>query len=96
MGIISDIAADGDRCLNCGRLLHKHYGGHELYEILRMYDDDIVDALAVDVRCSTCGYTNEIFLQAWLPTTANMRDLMAMEWRRKMRVIDGRRDMLML
>lgn len=77
MGIISDIAADGDKCSNCGRLLHKHYSGHELYPTLRIYDGDIVDAAVADVWCEHCGYINEIFWWAQLPTTQNMSRMMA-------------------
>ena len=75
--IHSDLEADGTRCPNCGELLHKHYGGHETYPTLRMYDGDIVDALVADVWCSNCGYVNEVFLWAQLPTSANMARLMA-------------------
>jgi len=35
-------------------------------------------------------YGNE-FRYGWLPTTTNMRNLMAMQARRRMRVIEGRR-----
>ncbi len=63
MGIISDIAADRDRCQHCGKPLARNYGGHELYETLRIYGGDIVDAFVADVRCSACGHANEIFWQ---------------------------------
>jgi phage FluMu protein Com len=62
--IQSDLEFDGDRCNHCGRLLHKHYGGHELYPTLRFYDGDIVFALMVDIRCGYCGVVNEIFWAA--------------------------------
>ena len=75
--MISDIAADSDRCQHCGELLHKHFSGHELSPTLRFYDGDIVDAVMSDVWCSNCGYVNDVFWQAWLPTTANMKRLMA-------------------
>lgn len=75
--IHSDLEADGDRCKNCGQLLRKHYGNHELYPTLRIYDGDIVDARMAEVICKNCGYVNELFWQAWLPTTTNMVSLMA-------------------
>lgn len=67
--IYSDLEADKDRCQRCGSLLHKYYGGHELYPTLRMYDGDIVYATMVDIRCASCGAVNEIFYIAdMLPT----------------------------
>jgi len=73
--IRSDISADGDICKNCGRLLHEHFGGKRTRRTLRYCDDDLCDAVVADVTCGYCGYVNEIFWQAWLPTTPNMRRL---------------------
>lgn len=74
MGIPSDIAADNDRCKNCGRLLYKHYGGKRTRELLRLWDGDIVFALMVDVTCAWCGAVNEIFYVAdMLPTISAPR-----------------------
>ena len=74
MGIISDIAADGDRCQHCGRLLHKYYGGKHTRELLREYDGDMVFATMVDIRCANCGVVNEIFWAAdMLPPVSTPR-----------------------
>jgi len=64
MGIVSDIAADGDRCQHCGRLLHEYFGSKRTRETLRLWDDDVVFATMVDVTCAWCGAVNEIFYQA--------------------------------
>jgi len=80
--MISDMAADGDRCQNCGKLLSRNYGGHELYETLRMYDGDVLDAVVADVTCGYCGCINEILNQAWMSTTPNMRRLITEQQRR--------------
>lgn len=77
MGIMSDIESDGDRCKNCGRLLHEHYGGKHTRRTLRFVDDDLCDAVVVDITCANCNAVNEVFWQAWLPTTTNMVSLMA-------------------
>jgi len=72
--VFSDIAADGNRCRNCGRLLSKHYGGKTTRELLRLWDNDVVFAIVVDVTCAFCGAVNEIFYQAdMLPTVATNR-----------------------
>lgn len=72
--IHSDLEIDNDRCPNCGELLHKHYGGHELYPTLRMYDGDIVYATMVDVTCRNCGVISTIFYQAdMLPPVSTTR-----------------------
>ena len=74
MGILSDIAADGDRCQHCGRLLHKHYGGKRTRELLREYDGDIVAATLIEIRCANCGVVNEIFWEAdMLPPVSTPR-----------------------
>ena len=92
MGIIADIAADSTRCPNCGEPLHRNYGGHELYPTLRMYDGDIVDAVVADVTCGYCGYVSEFFLWVQLPTSVNMRRMMAeCEDERELRTIPRRR-----
>jgi len=75
MGILSDISAGGDICQNCGRLLSKHFGGKHTRRTLREYDGDVVYGMMVDIRCRNCGCVSEIFWQAWLPTTPNMRRL---------------------
>jgi len=89
--IQSDIEFDETKCKHCGRLLHRHFGGKRTRELLREYDGDVVDAVVADVTCANCGHVNEISWWAQLPTTPHMRNLMAMERRRQMRVIDGRR-----
>ena len=72
--MISDIAADSDRCQHCGRLLHKHFGGKHTRELLRLWDDDVVFATIVDITCAWCGAVNEIFYQAdMLPTISAPR-----------------------
>ena len=53
-----------------------------VYPKLHYEGEDYVDAIF---------YGNE-FRYAWLPTSANMRNLMAMERRRQMRVVEGRRN----
>ena len=76
MGIISDLTADGDRCNYCGRLLCKHYGGKRTRELLRLWDDDVVFATMVDIRCSNCGETTTIFYQAdMLPAVSTTKTL---------------------
>ncbi|MFQ6041079.1 MAG: hypothetical protein ACE5PV_09505 [Candidatus Poribacteria bacterium] len=52
-----------------------------VYDKLHYNGEDYVDATFVG---------NE-FRYAWLPTTRHMKDLIAMQARRRMRVIDGRR-----
>lgn len=51
------------------------------YPKLRYNGEDYVDAV----------FVNGEFRYAWLPTTKNMRNLIALQQRRKMTVIDGRR-----
>ena len=55
MGILSDFAADSNRCQHCGRLLHEHFGGKRTRELLRLWDDDVVIATMVDITCGWCG-----------------------------------------
>ena len=52
-----------------------------VYQKLRYEGEDYVDAVFVG---------NE-FRYAWIPTTPNMRNLLAMQARRRMRVVEGRR-----
>lgn len=67
--IYSDLEADCDKCKNCRRLLCKHIAGKWTRELLREWDDDVVFATMVDVRCGYCGEINTIFYQAdMLPT----------------------------
>lgn len=64
MGVIADIAADGDCCQHCGRLLHEYFGGKRTRRLLRLWDGDIVFATIVDITCAWCGAVNSIFYQA--------------------------------
>ncbi|MBI4847900.1 MAG: hypothetical protein HY808_04885 [Nitrospirae bacterium] len=58
---------------NCGRLLAECFGGKRTRQTLRFCDDDLCDAVVIDVFCGYCGCVNEIFWTAQLPTIANMR-----------------------
>ncbi len=74
MGIISDIAADGDRCQHCGRLLCGNFDGKRTRELLREYDGDVVFATMVDVTCGWCGAVTSIFWAAdMLPPVSTPR-----------------------
>ena len=61
MGIYSELEFDGTRCKNCGRLLHKHYGGKHTRRTYREWDGELVLATMMDVLCANCGGVNEIF-----------------------------------
>lgn len=62
--MISDLEADKDTCAHCGRLLHENFGGKRERELLRLWDDDVVFATMVDIRCGYCGEISTIFYQA--------------------------------
>jgi ribosomal protein S27E len=80
MTIHSDLA-DGDRCKHCGHLLCEHFGGKQFRQTLRFCDDDLCDAIVVDITCANCGGINEIFWWAQIPTTPNMARMIAkQEW----------------
>ena len=79
--MISDIAADSDRCQHCGRLLHKHFGGKHTRELLRLWDDDVVFATIVDITCAWCGAVTSIFYQAdMLPAVSTTPRLGRFGW----------------
>ena len=81
--MISDIAADNDRCRYCGRPLHRHFGGKRTRRTLREWDGGLVIGTWVDIRCSRCGDVTTIWYQADMLPTANMHRLIAQQRGRK-------------
>lgn len=63
MALQSDLYFDQTRCVACGILLHRNFAGKRPREVLREFEEELFIATMVEVTCSACGGSTEIFYQ---------------------------------